>query len=405
MRILHLSTSKYGGAGLVADRLSSAQQERGYASRTYSREKSLFLDTSAEKIASAMKGLLSSLNTLSGQLNTKAPYPIMTPISISTIKKEHILKFDPGVIHIHNWHNQLNMRDLDWLIETFPTVLTLHDQRLLTGGCHYTLGCNKNSNGCKSCPALKSFKSISRHSRETISSMWQKHTGRYSLVAPSRWLIDAARNDPIGVHAKNLEVIRNPISDAFQNFDRQHLPFSSAAILLLFVAADCSASTKGLDIILEGLPIDGKILDRPFKLIVVGGDLDSRIPSKYKFVEPKGKLPETEIAKLMSQVDLLIVPSRSENSPSVIIEAMLCQLPVLASNVGGIPELFDETSRNDLFHPNPQSFLEKLISLIGKDFTLEELGKTKLQAMSRHNLDYVIHAHHEIYARVVNARR
>lgn len=405
MRILHLSTSIFGGAGLVADRISSAQQERGYESLMYSREKSLYAKAGSEKIPSVIRGGLSSLITFGSQLNTKHPYPIMTPISVSAINREHILKFEPEVVHIHNWYNLLSLGDLDWLIQTFPAVFTLHDQRLLTGGCHYTLGCNRSCSGCIDCPALKSFRAASRHSREAISSLWQKHKGRYGLVAPSNWLLDLARVDPIGIHAKRLEVIRNPISEVFQNTYREQIPLSGNSILLLFVAADCSASTKGLDIVLDGLPSNGMILNRPFKLIVVGGRIDSRITSKYHYVESKGMLPEIEIAKLMSKVDLLIVPSRNENSPSVIMEAKLCEIPVLASNVGGIPELFNEASRNELFEPNPDSFFEKFQLIISKDFTKEELCQVKLEALSTHNLDCVINAHQAIYSEVVNVRK
>ena len=56
--------------------------------------------------------------------------------------------------------------------------------------------------------------------------------------------------------------------------------------------------------------------------------------------ENHGPIAHERVAEALSQVDALVVPSLwRENSPLVIHEAMLAGLPVVASRVGGIPEL------------------------------------------------------------------
>lgn len=57
-----------------------------------------------------------------------------------------------------------------------------------------------------------------------------------------------------------------------------------------------------------------------------------------------GELPYTAVAEKMQQSHCLVVNSNIENSPCVIGEALCCGLPVIATNVGGIPELTDETN-------------------------------------------------------------
>ncbi|MBP8245034.1 MAG: glycosyltransferase, partial [Chitinophagaceae bacterium] len=55
-----------------------------------------------------------------------------------------------------------------------------------------------------------------------------------------------------------------------------------------------------------------------------------------------GEIPYEQVAKAMQESDCLLLFSHIENSPCVIGEALCCGLPVIASRVGGIPELIQE---------------------------------------------------------------
>ena len=55
-----------------------------------------------------------------------------------------------------------------------------------------------------------------------------------------------------------------------------------------------------------------------------------------------GRLPKERLIKLMQCCDFLILPSLSENLPSVLIEAMACGKPVIASDVGGVKEIVNK---------------------------------------------------------------
>ncbi len=58
----------------------------------------------------------------------------------------------------------------------------------------------------------------------------------------------------------------------------------------------------------------------------------------------KGEIPYQQVAEEMQQADSFILFSNIENSPCVIGEALCCGLPVIASRVGGVPELVNETN-------------------------------------------------------------
>lgn len=73
-----------------------------------------------------------------------------------------------------------------------------------------------------------------------------------------------------------------------------------------------------------------------------------------------GGLPPSEVADWMSCADLLTLPSWSEGYPNVLVEALACGCPVVASRVGGIPEIVRE--ENGLMHaPRDASALAKAL--------------------------------------------
>ncbi|WP_279385042.1 glycosyltransferase [Methanosarcina barkeri] len=52
-----------------------------------------------------------------------------------------------------------------------------------------------------------------------------------------------------------------------------------------------------------------------------------------------GPVNHEDIPLWISASDILVLPSLSEGRPNVILEALACEVPVVATDVGGIPEL------------------------------------------------------------------
>ena len=119
-----------------------------------------------------------------------------------------------------------------------------------------------------------------------------------------------------------------------------------------------------------------------FKLVLVGDGLDSnyQLPiTNYQFngkIDLSGKVPLKEIKDIMKNCYCLVVPSISEGLPRVILEAMALAKPVIASRVGGIPELIKDGENGFLFEVgNVQELAEKLRILLSNKEMAIEMGR------------------------------
>jgi len=70
----------------------------------------------------------------------------------------------------------------------------------------------------------------------------------------------------------------------------------------------------------------------------------------------KGKIENSKVFDLLSEYDILIIPSKrsAEGYPGVIIEAFAVGLPVIASRIGGIPEIVDNYNDGILINPGDE---------------------------------------------------
>jgi len=86
-------------------------------------------------------------------------------------------------------------------------------------------------------------------------------------------------------------------------------------------------------------------------------------------VDVLGQVPHGEVPKILSETSVLVVPSYMEGLPTVCLEAMASQVPVVASNIGGIPEIVINGETGYLFPPGDikESFQKALELLSGED--------------------------------------
>lgn len=156
---------------------------------------------------------------------------------------------------------------------------------------------------------------------------------------------------------------------------RNHLKPFGDPVRLLFVGS-LERSYKGLDTLLAAMSIlmnesDYGLYPRYLLTIAGGGRLLSRYRQEAEdlsltgVVRFVGRVQAGEpIRHLMRTSDLLVVPSRTEGLPRVILEADALALPVIATAVGGVPELLP---KEYLVPPDAPNQLADLISEVTRD--------------------------------------
>ncbi|MCK5146687.1 glycosyltransferase [bacterium] len=110
---------------------------------------------------------------------------------------------------------------------------------------------------------------------------------------------------------------------------------------------------------------EGGTLER-CKSLVASYELESVV----KFHDSRDDIPE-----VLKMFDIFVLPSISEGLPNVILEAMACGVPVVASNTGGIPELVADGESGVLFVPqDPASLAESLQILLDDSQKSSQMG-------------------------------
>jgi glycosyltransferase involved in cell wall biosynthesis len=169
-------------------------------------------------------------------------------------------------------------------------------------------------------------------------------------------------------------VVPNVVGEAFSP-----APHRNGERTRLLTVGLLDTPRKGIDILLEALAlVPGR---ERLRLDVVGeGELR---PGYEELAERLGLTetvtfhalePKPALAERMRQADLFVLASRYENNPCVVLEAMASGLPVVATRVGGVPEIVDGESGRLAEPLDPAGFAAALEDALGTDFDREAIA-------------------------------
>jgi glycosyltransferase involved in cell wall biosynthesis len=146
---------------------------------------------------------------------------------------------------------------------------------------------------------------------------------------------------------------------------------------------------KGIDVLLRAFAL---LHDKqPSLRLVLAGDgplrgqledLSQTLGIAHR-VEFLGRQGRTQVAKLVHGCEIFVLPSRSEPFGIVLAEAMACKKPVVATTVGGIPEIIENGGNGILVDPDDDKALAEALIALLRDETLRTRIATRAFSMVR----------------------
>jgi glycosyltransferase involved in cell wall biosynthesis len=272
------------------------------------------------------------------------------------------------VLHLH-WVSRI----LDYssffqsLPPSLPLVWTLHDMQPLTGGCHHAEGCNHFQHTCGTCPILGRPGTRDLSSRDHSIKRAALAGRMIHVVTPSRWLEHLARTSRVLPQGCSFQTIRNAISlDDFQPVDtmtaRRQLGLPEDRLLIGYAAESLTNKPKGIEEFLSAIS-QLSPHHQATGLVFGRGDPPAGIANVPLINLGVLETPE-QIRLAYSAADIFTVPSHAETISQTAPEALACGTPVVASNVGGIPEVVQHGETGLLAQPKDSASLAAQLTVL-----------------------------------------
>jgi glycosyltransferase involved in cell wall biosynthesis len=139
---------------------------------------------------------------------------------------------------------------------------------------------------------------------------------------------------------------------------------------------------KGLKYLIDAMKGVSKACPEARLLVVGGGPIRGSLEAQAETCGVKDKViftgPRTDVADILEDSDLLVLPSLHEGFPNVVLEAMAAGRPVVATRVTSNPEIV-KRSFGKLAEPRDPDSLEKAIIGMLRDGNLERMGRAALK--------------------------
>jgi glycosyltransferase involved in cell wall biosynthesis len=198
---------------------------------------------------------------------------------------------------------------------------------------------------------------------------------RLGITAPSAWLLGLAKESGIVGPKSDARVIPNGVdTDVFFTGDtraaRMELGLPLDATIVVFAARALTTNEyKAFPVLEEALErVAGRFSGgRKLLFLGLGESAASRTVGEAELRFVPFMHDPAQMARYYRAADMYVHPARAENLPLTVIEAMACGAPVVATSVGGVPELVVEGETGLLTPLDDATALAEAIRILADD--------------------------------------
>lgn len=270
-----------------------------------------------------------------------------------------------------------------------PDVLNAHDYFSLP----YAVAANRLAGRC---PVVLTCHGLLFHQRREGAKLHHRWAAR-SAAAMTAVSTSVARDytefltltDPVTVIENGIPIVprRPDLGKAVR------CELGLADDVFLFVAVGNVKPEKGFgDLVVAADLLRRASLPRPFAVAIAGGPDDAQCLSDLQSLISQLRLESTvrllgqreDTLAIYSAADAFVLSSRSEGLPLVLLEAMSAGLPVVATAVGGVPDVLCDSGGGILVEPaSPPALAEGMTRLLTGSELCADLGARGAEAVKR----------------------
>lgn len=413
MKIAILSTFDFvGGAFKAAYRLHRGLNEKGVDSKMIVAKKTtddFTVIRDDHKFRRRIQTLLPFLDSLILNFYKRRKKAFFSPSFFSTSITARLKQIDFQIAHLQ-WINNafMGIRSIKKIKQ--PIVWTIHDMWIFTGGCHYAGDCKKYITGCNQCPVLGSKKKndLSKKVFDRKLKHWKNLD--ITIVSPSKWLAECAKESLILKSAKVKVIPYNIDTNIYKPIDKvvargiMNLPVDKS--IILFGATNGTLDErKGIKYLLAALQ-KIQIEKRDNLSIIIFGSTQPEVSliENFQFFYMGEFKDDYSLAVIYSCADVFIAPSVEDNLPLTVMESLSCGTPVVAFNIGGMPDMIDHKINGYLATPFETDDLVTGINWILEDAERKSLlnKAARNKVLENYTTDIIVKEYKKLYWDLLN---
>jgi glycosyltransferase involved in cell wall biosynthesis len=300
----------------------------------------------------------------------------------------------PQIVHCHNLHGgYFDLRILPWLTKRTHTILTLHDAWLLSGHCAHSLTCDRWKIGCGSCPDLSLYPAVLR---DATAYNWQRKRdifaqSRLFVATPSQWLMRKVEQSILAPAIIEAKVIPNGVDTSIfrpgnKAAIRAKLGFPHNMHIVLSASNGVRHNTWKDYATMRSAIVQAAAAmpDQPLLFVALGEEAPPEQIGRTSIQFVPYQNDPGNVALYYQAADVYMHAARADTFPSVILEALACGTPVVATAVGGIPEQVDH-AQNGFLVPlgDAEALAAHLVQILSNETLSQRMSASACESVRR----------------------